>query len=169
MATITANKTVSIIPWNAGGSKDVLKKVLENRVSPRMVLMEKVRHAFNATWKPKEEGYSPYLGSGGFGDVYRVEVNGSVQALKVSKNGYLKTEFDALKAAAATHDASVVKVLVEMHGDEFSAYTRHFFSLHFLICTYTDGIMEIQDGKMPCCLEARYYGSTSYLQRNVLV
>ena len=117
----TANKKVSVIPWDAPGSKDCLKKLLKNRVPERMILMENIIRAFNATWKPGKDS-SPHLGSGGFGDVYRVEVNRSIQALKVAKKDHLKSEFETLQKAFKDK-APVVEVLVERHNKDFSAYT----------------------------------------------
>ena len=86
-----------------------------------MLLMEKVRGAFNASWSTIQ-GISPYLGSGGFGDVYRVQVEGEQLALKVSKDGHMKAEFDTLKDAYVDK-APVVQVLCYQYEDAFSAYT----------------------------------------------
>jgi hypothetical protein len=66
----------TVIPWDAKGSKDVLMTLLKTSITDKMVLLEKVKTAFNASWKSCGEGKSPYLGSGGFGDVYCVEVQG---------------------------------------------------------------------------------------------
>jgi hypothetical protein len=46
----------------------------------------------------------------------------NVHALKVLKKGHAMVEFDTLKQAY-DDNAPVVKVLVEMHGDQSSAYT----------------------------------------------
>jgi hypothetical protein len=113
----------AVIPWDAHGSKDVLKNLLKKRIPEKMVLMEKVRYAFNASWKSRGgNGTSPHLGSGGFGDVYCVEIEGKVQALKVIRDKYSKGEFDTLKQAY-NDKAPVVEVLVENHNDSFFAYT----------------------------------------------
>jgi hypothetical protein len=111
----------AVIPWDANGSKAVLMNLLKSRIPDKMVWLEKVRHAFNASWKSCD-GTSPYLGSGAFGNVYRVEVQGKVQALKILKKGHAMVEFDTLKQAY-NDKAPVVKVLVEKHEDQFSAYT----------------------------------------------
>jgi hypothetical protein len=111
----------AVIPWDANGSKAVLMNLLMNRIPERMVVLEKIKRSFHASWK-SSDGTSPYLGSGRFGDVYRVEVQGKVQALKVLKKGHAMVEFDTLKQAY-DDKAPVVKVLVEKHEDQFSAYT----------------------------------------------
>lgn len=114
------NQDESIIPWNANGSKEVMKKLLKSRIPRKMRLMEKVRGAFNAIWSTSQ-GTSPYLGSGAHGDVYSVEVAGQKRALKISKQGHLKAEFDTLKEAHGD-GAPVVQVVCDRHEDDFSAY-----------------------------------------------
>ena len=110
-----------VIPWDANGSRAVLQNLLKSRIPQRMVLLEQVRDAFNASWR-SDDGTSPHLGSGGFGDVYRVEVEGIIQALKVVRKGHARAEFDTLQQAF-NDQAPVVEVLVEKHNDQFAAYT----------------------------------------------
>ena len=102
-----------LVPWDAPGSRTVLKTYMTKHTTQRVVRAQKAMVDLRLRIAGLAGGESAYLGSGSFGDVFCVEnANGDMIALKVARSDDASFAKEYHTLESAKHEgAPVVEVL----------------------------------------------------------